>query len=72
MSDFKNSIFDIKNMGIILSESIDFMLSNDIQIVNKILHLIASQISISFYFLYTYYTYAYVIIYVMEWWINQF
>ena len=57
-------IFGIKNMGIILSESIDFMLSNDIQIVNKILHLIASQISILFfYFLYAYayayYTYAY-------------
>ena len=47
MFDFKNCIFGIKNMGIILSESIDFMLSNDIQIVNKIckkfLHLIASQ-----------------------------
>ena len=58
MSDFKNCYFWHKNMGIILSESIDFMLSNDIQIVNKNLHLIASQISISFYFLYAYYTYV--------------
>ena len=45
---FKNCIIGIKNMGIILSESIDFMFSNDIQIVNKILHLIASQIGIPF------------------------
>ena len=27
---FKNCIFDIKNIGIILSESPEFMLSNDI------------------------------------------
>ena len=50
MSDFKNCIFDNKNMGIILSESPKFMLSNDIQIVNKIwknLHLKASQFNIS-------------------------
>ena len=55
---FKNRIFGIKNIEIILSESPEFKLSNDIQIVNKILHLIASQISISFYFLYACYTYV--------------
>ena len=48
MSIFKNCYFRHKKYEIILSESIDFMLSNDIQIVNKILHLIASQISILF------------------------
>ena len=50
MFDFKNCIFYIKNIEIILLESPEFMLSNDIEIVNKILHLIASQISIPFYF----------------------
>ena len=33
---FKNCIIDIKNMGIILLEFSEFMLSNDIQIVDKI------------------------------------
>ena len=41
---FKNCIFDIKNMGIILLESPEFMLSNDVQIVNKTLHLNASHL----------------------------
>ena len=37
-----------------------FCISFSIFRMAKILHLIASQISISFYFLYAYYTYAYV------------
>ena len=36
MFDFKKCIFDIKNKRIFLLESPEFMLSNDIQIVNKI------------------------------------